>query len=217
MSAETPERLEPLSCSSEAGQERNASSQGVDNELSEVAAQAEGYNLKKRYDDNLITRSISIPFSVFGRPLLSGGFSGRVDSLLEKVVPLRVVAADGREWGSERPGGISDEGEETGVVGQRKEAQSEPIENWNYGSWENSCLIKFSEFLGFPTKGFEKEILNLLGNLVDSQKMNKEKRSLTVSKSERELRRLRSTINYNGNKTNKGGGRDSGNLLIKLK
>ena len=214
MSAETPERLEPISCSSEAGQEGNASSHGEDDESSEVAAQAEGYNLKKRYDDNIITQSTSIPFSVFGRPLLSGGFSGRGDSLLEKAVPLRVVAADRREWGSERPGGISDEGEETGVVDQRKEAQCESIENWNYGSWENSCLVKFSEFLGFPTKGFEKEILNLLRNLVASQKLSKEKRSLSVSKSERELRRLRSTINYNGNKTNKGRGRDRGNLLI---
>ena len=216
-SAETPERLEPISCSSEAGQEGNASSLGEDDEPSEVAAQAEGYNLKKRYDDNLIIQSTSIPFSVFGRPLLSGGFSGRGDSLLEKAVPLRVVAADGREWGSESPGGISEEGEETGVVGQRKEAQCESIKNWNYGSWVNSCLVIFSEFLGFPTKGFEKEILNLLRNFGASQKLSKEKGSLTVSKSERELRRLRSTINYNGNKINKGGGRDRGNLLIKLK
>ena len=50
-----------------------------------------------------------------------------------------------------------------------------------------------------------------------SQKINKERGSLTVSKSERELRRLRSTINYNGNKFNKGGGRNRGNLLLKLK
>ena len=78
-------------------------------------------------------------------------------------------------------------------------------------------MAKFSDFLGFPTKVFEKEILNLLRNLVASQKMGKEKGSLIVSKSERELRRLRSIINYNGNKTNKGGGRDRGNLLLKLK
>ena len=78
-------------------------------------------------------------------------------------------------------------------------------------------MVKFSEFLGFPTLGFEKEILNLLGKLVASQKRCKEKGSQSVSKSERELRRLRSTINYNGNKINKGGGRDRGNLLLKLK
>ena len=78
-------------------------------------------------------------------------------------------------------------------------------------------MVKFSDFLGFPTKGFEKEILNLLRNLVASQKMSKGKGIMTVSKSEWELRRLRSTINYNGNKINKGGGRDRGNLLLKLK
>ena len=78
-------------------------------------------------------------------------------------------------------------------------------------------MAKFSDFLGFPTKGFENEILNLLRNFVASQKMGKEKGILTVSKSERELRRLRSTINYNGIKTNKGGGRGRGNLLLKLK
>ena len=110
--------------------------------------------------------------------------------------------ADDRDWGS--PGAISDVGEENGEVGQRKTRfQSELLENWKYGSWESSCLVKFSEFLGFPTKGFEKEILNLLGKLVASQKICKEKGSQSVSKSERELRRLKSTINYNGNKSNK--------------
>ena len=215
--AETSGRLEPTSNSSEAGQEGNTSSHGEEDEISEDAARAEGYNLKKRYDDNLFSQSTFIPFSVFGRPLLSGGCSGLGESLLEKALPLRVVAADGREWGSESPSGISDEGEETGVVGQRKEVQCESFVNWNYESWESSCLVKSSEFLGFPTKGFEKKILKLLRNLVASQKLSKEKGSLTVSKSERELRRLRSTINYNGNKINKGGGRDRGNLLLKLK
>ena len=128
------------------------------------------------------------------------------------------MAADDRDWGLDSPGAISDVGEEFGEVGQRNmKVQVELLENWKYGSWENSCLAKFSEFLGFPIKGFEKEILNLLGKLVASQKMCKEKGHLSVSKSERELRRLRTTINYNGNTINKGGGRDRGNLLLKLK
>ena len=63
-----------------------------------------------------------------------------------------------------------------GEVGQREaEAQNESSETWNYENWESSCLVKFSEFLGFPTKGFEKEILELLRNLVASQKIGKEK------------------------------------------
>ena len=125
-------------------------------------------------------------------------------------------AAVNRSWGS--PGAILDIGEGNGEVGQRKTMDNfELAENWKYGSWESRCLVKFSKFLGFPTKGFEKEILNLLEKLVASHKRCKEKGSQSVSKSERELRRLRSTINYNGNKINKGGWRDRGNLLLKLK
>ena len=85
-----------------------------------------------------------------------------------------------------------------------------------YDIWESSCLVKFSEFLGFPTKGFEKEILELLRNLVASLKNGKEKGNMSMTKSERELRKLKSTINYNGKQTNKGGGRDKGNPQIKL-
>ena len=216
-STETAERLEPISWFSEAEHEGNVSSYGEEDELRKVSAQAEKHNLTTRYDDNLITQFSSTPISVFGRPLLSGGFSGRGDSGMEMALPLRVVAADGREWGSVSPGGISDVGVETGAVGQRKEVQCVAPENRNHGSWESSCLIKFSEFLGFPTTGFEKEIVNLLSNLVESQKLRKEKGSMTVTKSERELRRLRSTINYDGKKINKGVGRDRENLLLKLK
>ena len=216
---ENSDSLGPISCSPDEGQEGIALHHGEGDELSEVAAQEDGYNLKNRYDDNLYAQSTPIPISVFGRPLLSRGFLGQgVSSPDKALVPLRVVAADGREWGLESPGAIIDVGEEIGEASQRKtKVQFELLENWNYGSWESSCLAKFSEFLGFPTKGFEKEILNLLRKLVASQKMSKEKGILSVSKSERELRRLRSTINYNGNKINKGGGRDRGNLLLKLK
>ena len=77
-------------------------------------------------------------------------------------------------------------------------------------------MAKFSEFLGFPTKGFEKEILELFRNLVASLKSGKVKGNMTVTKSERELRSLKSTINYNGKRTNKGGRRDKGNPQIKL-
>ena len=49
-----------------------------------------------------------------------------------------------------------------------------------------------------------------------SQKNGKEKGNMTVSKIEWELRRLKSTINYNGKQINKGEGRDKGNLQIKL-
>ena len=98
-----------------------------------------------------------------------------------------------------------------------EEAQQDPSESVSYDRWESSCLIKFSEFLGFSTKGFEKEILDLLRNLVARQKNGKERGNMSVSKSDRELRRLKSNINYNGKQTNRGGGgRDKGNIQIKL-
>ena len=48
-----------------------------------------------------------------------------------------------------------------------------------------------------------------------SRKNGKEKGSKSMTKSERELIRLKSNINYNGKKTEKGGGRDKGNPQIK--
>ena len=127
--------------------------------------------------------------------------------------PLRVVAADGKEWGRESFRPLTIGGEESGEDGQREvEVQYETSEIETYENWESSSLAKFSAFLGIPTKGFEKEIFELLRNLVASQKIGKGKGNSTVSKSERELRRLKSTVNYNGNKINNGGGRDRGNL-----
>ena len=120
---------------------------------------------------------------------------------------------DGRVWGRDAAGATIVVGEVAGVDSRRmEEAQHEPTESLMYDSWESSCLAKFREVLGFPTKGFEKEILELLRNLAASLKCGKEKGNMIVSKSERELRRLKSTINYNGKQTNKGGGRDKGNL-----
>ena len=170
-----------------------------------------------RYDDKCYSQHSPISISVFGRPLLSGGFSGQGVSVPDKTMVLfRVEAADDRDWGS--LGMSFDIGEGYGEDGQRKTKCNFVLaKNLKYGRWESSCLVKFSEFLGFPTKGFEKEIMNLLGKLVASKTRCKEKGSQSVSKSGRELRRLRSTVSYNGNKSNKGGGRDRGNLLLKLK
>ena len=109
------------------------------------------------------------------------------------------------------------DGEVDGKEGRRvEETQHESTGNWTYDSWESSCLAKFNEFLGFPTKGFEKETLELLRNLVASIKNGKKKGNMIVTKSERELRRLKSTINYNGKQTNRGGGMEKGKSQIKL-
>ena len=172
----------------------------------------------ERYVNNYNDQSPSSRFSVFGRPLLPGDFSGLGGtSGYEDLELMRKEAIDDREWGRMRVGVITADGEVAGIEGRRgEETQHESTGDWRYDSWESSCLVKFSEFLGFPTKGFEKKILELLRNLVASLKNGKEKGNMTMTKSERELRRLKSTINYNGKQTNKGGGRDKGNPQIKL-
>ena len=171
-----------------------------------------------RYVDNLNDLSPSSRFSVFYRPLLPGGFSGLRGTIgFEDLELMRTVVDDSMGRGWDYAGATIVVGEESGAAHRRiEEAQHEPTESSTYDSWESSCLAKFSEFLGFTTKGFEKEILDLLRNLVAQQKSGKEKENMTVSKSDRELRRLKSTINYNGKQTKKGRGRVKGNVQIKL-
>ena len=48
-------------------------------------------------------------FSVFGRPLLSGGPSGLGD-----MEPLRVVSVDGREWGKGTDSALTENDQESG-------------------------------------------------------------------------------------------------------
>ena len=177
------------------------------------------YIYTNRFVDNLNDLSSSSRFSVFGRPLLPRGFSGLGGTTGNEDLELvRMSVDDGRGRGWDYVGVTTVFGEGSEAVGRRiEEAYQESSVSVPYDSWESSCLAKFSEFLGFPTKGFEKEIMDLLRNLVAQQKNGKEKGNMSVSKSDRELRRLKSTINYNGKQTNRGGGgRNKGNIQIKL-
>ena len=85
-----------------------------------------------------------------------------------------------------------------------------------YEKWEDSCLVKFSEFLGFPTVGFESEIMDLLRNMVVKQHQEENKGAITMSRCERELKKLVCTINYDGKNQNKVGDRERGNLMLRL-
>ena len=83
----------------------------------------------KRYEDNLNNQSPSSRFSVFGRPLLPGGFSGLGGtSGYEDLELMRMEAYDGRVWGTDAAGVTIVAGEVAGVDGRRmEEAQHEPI------------------------------------------------------------------------------------------
>ena len=81
-----------------------------------------------------------------------------------------MVAADGSERGLECSGPMVEAGEGPNEDEKRMEEDySEIPKDSNYENWEDSYLKKFSEFLGFSTKGFEKEILELIRNLVAKQ------------------------------------------------
>ena len=158
-------------------------------------------------------------FSVFGRPLLSGGSSGEYHDHVDlgEMEPLRVVSADGKEWGKALTV-VPREGEQTdmGLGSLSVEPSVVNSEIMGYDKWEDSCLIKFSEFLGVTTVGFEEEILELMRKMNTRQKGENRKGDPAETRCERELRKLECTINYNGKGQNRGG-RDRGDLLLKLK
>ena len=65
-------------------------------------------------------------------------------------------------------------------------------------NWEESSLAKFNKFLGFPTEGLEKEILDFLIKIRKRREMIYSKAMLEKLKFERELKRLECSINYEG-------------------
>ena len=174
-----------------------------------------------RYVESNPEDSPSSMISVFGRPLLLGGSLGQEGSLKPKetddLEPLRMVAVDGREWGLESSGAlvVIEEGP-VGEGQQGEESASVELEALGYEKWEDSCLIKFSEFLGFLTVGFESEILGLLSKIVARQHQVENKGAITRSRCERELKKLVCTINYDGRNQIKGGDKERGSIMLRL-
>ena len=160
-------------------------------------------------------------FSIFGRPLLSGGSSGSGDLFeqesLGDMQPLRVVSSDGREWGKGIVNALMEDVQELEGPGPSKgEAATVSTVKTGYNKWEDSCLFKFSEYLGVTTVGFEEEILKLMRKLEMQEVEDKRKGNSIETRCKRELKKLECTINYSG-KSQNGGGRDRGDFLLKLK
>ena len=63
--------------------------------------------------------------------------------------------------------------------------------------WDDNCLAMFSKFLGFSTEGFEGEILNLFLRTKRRREQNL-KGSSGSTKFDRELKKIKRSINYNG-------------------
>ena len=129
---------------------------------------------------------------------------------MEGVLPLEIVAANEMKGGSSQEGMMVEYGQEEGVV----EATHLAVEG--YEKWEDSMLVKFSEFLGFATEGFETQIIELMRQMVKTQNKGPKSGQTSVSRCERELKKLECTINYGGQRSGKSANRDRGNFLLKL-
>ncbi|RVW40777.1 hypothetical protein CK203_080717 [Vitis vinifera] len=75
---------------------------------------------------------------------------------------------------------------------------------WVEERWEESDLVRFSQFLGFSTEGLEKDILEFMVKIRKRRERIHSKAMLEKSKFERELRRLECSVNYEGGKKRKG-------------
>ena len=136
---------------------------------------------------------------------------------VDDLEPLRMVVVDGREWGLESSGAfVAIEEGSVGEGQQGEESASVDSEVSGYEKWEDSCLIKFSEFLGFSIVGFESEILGLLSKIVARQHQVENKGVITMSRCEQELKKLVCTINYDGRNQIKGGDKERGSLMLRL-
>ena len=68
--------------------------------------------------------------------------------------------------------------------------------------WEESCLAKFSEFLGFPTEGFKEEILELMTRINSQRQKGKGNGGTVSTKFDRELKKLEWNVMDSGRKKN---------------
>ena len=65
---------------------------------------------------------------------------------------------------------------------------------------EESCLEKFSKFLGYPMDGFEDEILDLVQRIDTKRKKGKAKECLTLSKFDRGIKEIKMVSKREGRK-----------------
>ena len=101
-----------------------------------------------------------------------------------------------------------------GKEGKAGASGSQGTENEKEEIWEECNLAKFSQFLGFPTEGLEREILNFLTKIRKRREKIHNKELLEKSKFERELKRLECSVNYEGGNKQKDPSQGKGNQLI---
>ncbi|RVX19057.1 hypothetical protein CK203_007024 [Vitis vinifera] len=101
-------------------------------------------------------------------------------------------------------------GEELRLI--RTETQGD--KGWEEVEWEDSELARFSKFLGFSTKGLEKDILEFLVKIRKRREKVHSKILPVKSKFERELKRLECSINYERGKKLRNGMQARGDQML---
>ena len=134
-----------------------------------------------------------LPLSVFGRVLLPGDFSGAGGSVdvddRDTQVPWCMVDTNGKEGAMLNEGSLMEVEVECGFTRDWTRTENLLVDSEiGYESWEESCLVKFSEFLGFSTKGHEREILSLLRSLIVKHNQMRSKGQQIISRCERSLK-----------------------------
>ena len=81
-------------------------------------------------------------------------------------------------------------------------------------NWEESSLLRFSQFLGFSTEGLEVEILTFLDKIRKRKEKIICKGLLEASRFERELKRLECSVNYESESKKKGPMKGRGNQKV---
>ncbi|RVX00292.1 hypothetical protein CK203_024581 [Vitis vinifera] len=123
------------------------------------------------------------------------------DEPLEAKMPLRVILKDGRSF--TLPEGVTPKS-------RGKELQTPPLHIVAAGEgekikspWVNKKFLGFCKKVGVSIEGFEEDILRILKEIENKRgvirKSNDSKRgTVSASRKERELKKLVSTINYDG-------------------
>ena len=142
---------------------------------------------------------------------VSSGLISEIEG--EEQLPLSIILADGNngEMGSEgeRSSSGVGRGDEFEILLQDLEGRG--------CRWDDSCLARFSKFLGFSTEGFEEEILNLLLRNQRRREQNVKKDISGSTKFDRELKKLEWSINYKGARKEKSLVRDGGDKISNLR
>ena len=197
-----------------------------------VASPSEAFAVPKMTDQALrdeASRYVGLPLpSVGGREISpsslfsgidrAGTNEGVLSGLIsviegEEQLPLSIILSDGcnGEMGpeGERPSGDVGRGDEFELLLQDLEGRG--------SQWDDSCLARFSKFLGFSTEGFEGEILNLLLRNRRRREQNIKKDISGSTKFDRELKKLEWSINYKGARKEKSLVRDGGDRISNLR